>query len=348
MRVGIVGFAGSGKTTVFNALTRQSAETGFRGRERANLGVIKVPDRRVDYLADIYQPKKKTYAEISFVDMVGPEAASASGLDARLVGEMRSADALVHVVRAFANPALARAPDALRDLSDFESEMILTDLIQVEARREKLRKEGAKTRERQLIEAVHDHLEAGHPLRTAKLTEQELVALAGFAFLSLKPCLVLLSVPEERAAAEPPTELQAAAIAAGMRSLCMAGRAEADIAELDPAEQAEFLADLGLVGTSSERFIREVYAHLDLISFLTRNAQDCHAWAISRGTIALQAAGKVHSDIQRGFIRAEVIAFNDLERLGSEAACRDAGLLRVEGKQYEVQDGDVVQFRFNV
>jgi GTP-binding protein YchF len=307
-----------------------------------------VPDERVDRLAEVYQPKKKTYAEISFVDVAGPEGASETGLDKALVGEMRPVDALVHVVRAFDNPALTRNADPLRDLIDFDTEAVLTDQIQIETKLEKLRKEGQKTRERDFLEALHAHLDAGQPLRIKAMSEQELASISGFAFLSLKPCIAVLSQPDEHAATPPDDSLVEAARERGVEVLSMAGRAEAEIAELDSAEQVEFLRDLGLEGSSRERFIAAVYGHLDLISFLTRNAEDCHAWPIRRGTTAHRAAGRVHTDIERGFIRAEVIAFSDFERLGSDAACRDAGVMRVEGKDYVVVDGDLIHFRFNV
>jgi hypothetical protein len=349
MRTGIVGFAGSGKTTVFNALTGLAADTGFGNKERTNLGMIKVPDARVELLARIDQPKKKTLAEIAFVDVAGPEAgASESGLDARLVNEMRSVDALVHVVRAFDNASLKRPPDPRRDLEDFEAEMILTDQLQVENRLEKLRKEGKKSRERDLLEAIHAHLDGGAPLRTQALTEQEQNSVTGFHFLSLKPCLALVSQPDDRATAELPPELCQSAGARRLALLTMAGRAEAEIAALTAEEQLAFLADLGLTAPSRDRFVQAVYAHLDLISFLTRGPDECRAWTIRRGTKAKDAAGKIHSDIERGFIRAEVIPFTAWEKHPSEAACREHGLLRVEGKDYVVQDGDIVHFRFNV
>ncbi len=348
MKVGLVGFAGSGKTTLFNAVTGASAGVGAGTRAQANLGSIRVPDRRVDLLAAVYRPKKTTYAEVSFVDVAGPEGARQTGLDPTLVGEMRSVDALVHVVRAFDNPALSRGADPARDLIDFDTEAILTDQIQIESKLEKLRKEGKKTRERELLEALHAHLDAGDPLRTRVTTEQELASISGFAFLSIKPCLAVVSQPDECAAEPPPERLVRAARARGIEVLSMAGRAEAEIAQLEAGEQGDFLADLGLEGSSRARFVAAVYRHLDLISFLTRNAEDCRAWPVPRGTVARRAAGKVHSDIERGFIRAEVIAFDDFEGLGSDSACRDAGVMRVEGKDYVVADGDLIHFRFNV
>ncbi len=349
MKTGIVGFAGSGKTTIFNALTGLSADTGFGNKDRANLGMIKVPDPRVELLAEIFQPKKKTFAEIGFVDVAGPDATkSEAGLDTRLVNEMRGVDALVHVVRAFDNPALRRPPDPLRDLGDFEAEMVLTDQVQLEAKLERVRKEGKKTRERELFEALVAHLESGQPLRTKPLTDAERQALTGFNFLSLKPCLTLVSRADQEANQPLPAALGDAARERGLAILSMAGRAEAEIAALPAEEQTAFLADLGLEGSSRDRFIRAVYAHLELISFLTRGDDDCHAWTIRRGTRAREAAGKIHSDLERGFIRAEVITYDDFARLRSDAACREAGVLRIEGKDYEVQDGDLMLFRFNV
>ncbi|MBI5508107.1 MAG: redox-regulated ATPase YchF [Deltaproteobacteria bacterium] len=349
MKVGLVGFAGSGKTTLFNALTGLKADTGFGGKEAANLGMIKVPDARVDFLAEIFKPKKKTLAEIGFVDVAGPDAKkSEKGLDAKLVADMRLSDALVHVVRGFDNPALTRPPDLLRDLEEFEAEMVFSDLVQVESRLDRIRKEGKKGAEKTFFETLAAHMEAGNPLRTLALSEADLASVSGFAFLSQKPCMVLCSVADDAAGRELGDDLKAAAKKRQLTLVHMAGRAEAEISELGPEEQAAFLADLGVTAPARARFIAAAYAQLELISFLTTGEDECRAWTIKRGTVARRAAGKIHSDIERGFIRAEVIPFADFKALGTEAKCREAGKLRLEGKEYVVQDGDIVHFRFNV
>ncbi|MEW6206868.1 MAG: redox-regulated ATPase YchF [Acidobacteriota bacterium] len=353
MKVGLVGFAGSGKTTIFNTLTGLSAEVGgYGGREKANVGVIKVPDSRVDELARLFNPKKKTFAEISFVDVAGPKAEESeqthSGLDPKLVQHMREVDALVQVVRAFDNAMLAEAADPARDIRAFDDELILTDLVQIENRIARLRKEKDSTRERELLERLKSALEAEHALRDAELSHEELGMIAGFRFLSLKPLLLLLNVSEEQAATDPPAEVAELAASKNLKLISMSGRAEMDISQLEPEEQREFLQDLGIKEPARDRFIRAAYALLDLISFLTSGEDECRAWPIHRGTTAHRAAGRIHSDIERGFIRAEVVRFEDLIALGSEARCREAGKLKLEGKDYIVQDGDVIHFRFNV
>jgi GTP-binding protein YchF len=353
MKVGLVGFAGSGKTTIFNTLTGLTAEVGGYGaREKANIGVIKVPDQRVDKLAVIYNPKKKTYAEISFVDVAGPQAEEAeqtqSGLDAKLVQHMREADALVHVVRAFDNTMLSQAADPARDIRSFDDELMLTDLVQIENRITRLKKEKDSARENELMLRLKAALEEEHPLRDLDLTHEDIGVIAGFRFLSLKPLLLLLNQSEEAVGAGVPEEVQALAETKKLSAIAMSGKAEMDIAQLAPEEQGEFLQELGITEPARDRFIRAAYSLLDLISFLTSGEDECRAWSIKRGTTAHKAAGVIHSDIERGFIRAEVTKFEDLVELGSEARCREHGKLRLEGKEYVVQDGDVAHFRCNV
>ena len=353
MKVGLVGFAGAGKTTIFNTLTGLTAEVGGYGaREKANIGVIKVPDHRVDKLAEIFNPKKKTYAEISFVDVAGPQAEDGqrthSGLDPKLVQHMREADALVHVVRAFDNPMLSQPSDALRDISSFDDELMLTDLVQIENRIGRLKKEKDSARESELMERLKSALESETPLRDIELSPEDLGLIAGFRFLSLKPLLLLLNQSEESVGEGVPSSVQEVAKAKKLRAIPMSGKVEMEIAELAPEEQRDFLQDLGITEPARNRFIGAAYALLDLISFLTSGEDECRAWSIKRGTTAHKAAGVIHSDIERGFIRAEVIRFEDLVQLGSEARCREVGKLKLEGKEYVVQDGDVVHFRFNV
>jgi GTP-binding protein YchF len=353
MKVGLVGFAGSGKTTVFNTLTGLAAEVGGYGaKEKANVGVIKVPDERVDRLAELFNPKKKTFAEISFVDVAGPQADEAEraegGLDPKLVQHMREVDALVHVVRAFDNPMLLAEADPVRDIRAFDDELMLTDLVQVENRIARLKKEKDSAREAAMMEKLKAALEAERPLRYLDLAQEELALIAGFRFLSLKPLLLLLNVGEDDAASQAPAAVVDAAEAKALSVIAMSGKVEMEIAQLTAEEQSEFLQDLGIAEPARDRFIRAAYKLLDLISFLTSGEDECRAWSIKRGTTAQRAAGTIHSDIERGFIRAEVVRFEDLSELGSEARCREAGKLRLEGKEYVVQDGDVIHFRFNV
>lgn len=352
MKVGIVGFSGSGKTTIFNTLTGLHAEVGLHGRKgKANLGVIPVPDPRIEALAQIYNPKRKVFAKIEFVDLIGPSEVSANGsssLGPEAVAAMREAEALVHVVRAFPNPALADEADPVRDLKTFEDELVLTDLIQIEKRLERLEKEGQQGHERDLLQRCHEHLAAGRPLRELVLTADARTLISSFRFLSQKPMLVLLNtaktIPDESV---DPKFVEAAA-AHKIDWMTLSGQEEMEISQLDPKSQLEFLRDLGLQEPARDRFIRAAYHTLDLISFLTVGKEECRAWPIKRGSPAQQAAGKIHSDIERGFIRAEVIAYDDFIKLGSEAHCREAGKLRLEGKDYLVHDGDIITFRFNV
>ena len=347
MKVALVGFRGSGKTSVFNALTGQSAETGFGKRKGHNLGRIEVPDERVDALARIYKPKKITYAEIQFVDAAGPEereGAQGSGLDSALVSAIRESDALVHVIRAFENPALSRAPDPAGDLADFEAELILTDLMQIEKRTQRLKKE-KRGPELELMEKLQAHLEKEQPLSRLALSNEEQLACAGFAFLSAKTMLVVVNQSEDSIGTPLPAEFLEAAKARAVEVVALSAPLEAEIQAMEPDDQKAFLADLGLAEPVRPRFIRAAYDLMDLISFLTSGEDEVRAWSIRRGTSAKAAAGKIHSDIERGFIRAEVTSYADFIALGSEAKVKEAGKLRLEGKDYVVQDGDIMHVR---
>jgi hypothetical protein len=335
VKIGLVGFPGSGKTTVFNALTGLSAGTGFQSaRGKTNLGTVKVPDERVVALANLFHPKKTTLAEITFSDVAG--SGSGKSLDDQTLAAMREVDALCQVVRGFPDAAGA-PPSPLAEARNLEDEMNLADLLIVEKRLERLQREKSKSAEVPLMETLKSALEAGTPLRRLELTPEEWAMLAGFRFLTAKPLLLVLNVPESDAAAPPPKGFVA-----------LAGQVEMDIAQMRAEEQAEFVASLGLEEPAIGRFIHAAYKLLDLISFLTAGEDECRAWPIRRGLTAPKAAAKIHSDIERGFIRAEVVRWDDLVHYGSEAKCREAGKLRSEGKEYVVQDGDVINFRFNV
>lgn len=347
MKVGIVGFPGAGKTTVFNALTGlQAAVGGYGDPGKANLGSIKVPDVRIDRLAEIFQPRKTTYAETIFVDVPGASA-GASALDQATLNQMRDADALALVLRGFPDPMTAAPADALRDFDNFRGELILADLAVIEKRLERVRKEQKGT-EVELLDRCRAALEAETPLRNIELSPVEERSMAGFALLSRLPLLVALNVGEGDAGQPIPAALQARLDADGVRAVPLCAQIEMEIASLAAEERGAFLADLGLTESARDRFIQAAYALLDLISFLTSGEDEVRAWPIRRGTTAVRAAGKIHSDIERGFIRAEVVAFDDFVRLGSDAKCREAGKLRLEGKEYVVRDGDIIHFRFNV
>jgi GTP-binding protein YchF len=350
MKIGLVGFPGSGKTTVFNALTGLSAETGYGAtRGKTNLGVVKVPDARVEALAALFSPKKKTLAEITFSDVAAAAGGggSARGLDRSVLSAMREVESLCQVARAFVDVE-GHAPAPLQEVADLEAEMILSDLELVEKRLERLKKEKSKTREEASLAVLKAHLDAEKPLRDLTLSEEEWAAFAGYRFLTQKPLLIVLNVEEGAAAAPPPAELAAHAKARGLGLVVLSAKVEQDIAQMSREEQVEFIGALGLTEPAKDRFVRAAFALLDLISFLTAGPDECRAWPIHRGLTAQRAAGKIHSDIERGFIRAEVIKLDDLLTLKTEAKCREAGKLRLEGKEYIVADGDVVNFRFNV
>jgi len=347
MKIGLVGFPGSGKSTVFGALTGQPVDTGFGAKSgKPNIGVVKVPDARVDALAALFHPKKTIYAEVVFTDV--PAATSGSGLDRTVLNSMREVDALCQVLRAFDSDIDPAPADPVRELLDLETECILADLEVVERRVDRLAKDRSDPRELALMKRLAAELEAETPLRSVDLSTEERKMLAGYRFLSRKPLLAVLNVDEARIAQPPPGEVAEATAARGLGLVVLSARVEMDIAQMPAEEQPEFLAALGVAAPARDRFIRAAFDLLDLISMLTAGTDECRAWPVARHTPAPRAAGKIHSDIERGFIRAEVIACEDLLELGSEAKCRDAGKLRVEGKDYIITDGDVVNFRFNV
>ena len=257
-------------------------------------------------------------------------------------------DALCQGVRAFDNPALSSPADPLREIADMEAELLLADLELVEKRLDRLKKEKGNPREEAGLKTLKDHLDANRPLRSLKMPEADWSLFVSLRFLSLKPMLLVLNVDESKVTAPAPAAIAQKAKEAGLGLVVLSAKVEQDIAQMPPAEQKEFAASLGLSEPARDRFVREAFALLELISFLTSGEDECRAWPIHRGLSAQKAAGKVHSDIERGFIRAEVIRVEDLLALKSEAKCREAGKLRSEGKEYVVQDGDVINFRFNV
>jgi len=348
MHICIVGFKGSGKSTVFNALTGQKADAAGERQEK-RLGNIKVPDERFDALVEFCKPKKKTPAEIILADMaaVSPDKSS-KGFSSAMLSEMRAADALVHVVRAFDNPALAEAPNPLREIQNLHAELCLADYMVVEKKLERIYKEGRKDNERAVLEKIKEHLEAEKPLRLLDLDEQTWKNMAGYGFLSLKPVLILLNFPEDRASDEASPEIKAFAAENDSRLLTISAEVEMELNDLAPEDRQAFLADLGLTGSARDRFIRACYDMLNLISFFTAGEPEVWQLSIPRGTVAQKAAGKIHSDIERGFIRAEVVTWQDFIRYDSDHKRKEAGVLRLEGKNYVVQDGEVYYFRFNV
>ena len=345
MKAGLVGYAQSGKTTLFNALT--GLHKGGGGRPQVNLGAIRVPDPRVDALSAIFKPRKTTHAEMQFVDVPGP-AGKGTGLDADALKALSGVDSFCLVVRGF--PAADGTPaDPGRELRDFDAELVLYDLAIVEKRLDRLRKEQHKgTGEYHELERLHAQLDDGKPLRVMKWSDAEEKELAHFDFLSRRPMLVVVNVGEDAAAAPPPPGVEAAARELASEVLPLCAAVEAEIAELAPAEQPEFLASLGLTEPAQARFIRAAYHLLDLVSFFTVGEDEVRAWPIRRGDRAPRAAGRIHSDLERGFIRAEVMHYDEFMKVGSEAKARQEGKLRLEGKEYVVRDGDILNIRFAV
>ncbi|MCA9665331.1 MAG: DUF933 domain-containing protein [Myxococcales bacterium] len=345
MRIGLCGYPGSGKSTVFQALAPGSSTE----RGGVSLGNIKVPDARVDRLAEHFKPKKKTYAEITFMDVGGGGRPDTGAFPPEVVQQMRNADVLVHVVRGFENPMLAKDADVARDEALFDDELLLLDLSVMEKRRARFRKESRKDRAADVTEKATAHLENGEPLRTLELDDDDLATLRDTQLLSLTPLIVLYNLSEELWSDDASKALREAKTPSHNRlSMAICGAIEAEIATLSGEDQAEFLEGLGLGEPARDEFIRQAYRLLDLISFLTAGPDECRAWPIRRGTVARKAAGKVHSDIERGFIRAEIYQLEELLEHGSEAALKSAGKMRLEGKEYVIRDGDVVNYRFNV
>ncbi|MDI1430307.1 DUF933 domain-containing protein [Polyangium sorediatum] len=340
MHVGICGYPGSGKTTVFRAL----APGGKADREIA-YGNIKVPDTRVDFLAALFSPKKTTFAEITFVD-VGSGTRSGGAFPPAVLQGMRNADVVVHVVRGFENPSLTTPPDPPRDEKAFDEELLLLDLGTLEKRKERFKKEAKKGPEVEVNTKMIEHLEKSEPLRTLELSEEELRALGpGIQLLSMQPLITLYNLSEDAWNDPARALLRETKHGEQWVKMALCGSIEAEIAALPVDEQKDFLEGLGLGEPARNVFVREAYRLLDYISFLTAGPDECRAWPIRRGTNAKRAAGKVHSDLERGFIRAEIYRPEDLEIARTEAALKAQGKMRLEGKDYIVKDGDVVHFR---
>ncbi len=356
MQFGILGLPKVGKTTLFNTLTASHEATDkFGASAKTHLAVARVPDERLARLRDLFQPKKFTPATVEYVDIPGIQ--KGEGAESLDLAQLKTVDALLHVVRAFDDPEIPHAGGAVdprSDIATLDLELILADHTLVERRLDRLAKSlkrglsAAEVRERILLsEIVLPALAAETPLRRLALAGDDERLLRGFQLLSAKPILVAVNVAESGVATARADEF-------GLTSeptrhgVVVSAPIELEISRLSPAEQREFLADLGLAEPSLDRLIRASYELLGVISFFTVGEDEVRAWTLRRGTVAREAAGTIHSDIERGFIRAEVARWDDLLRLGSLAACREQALLRLEGKEYVVADGDVVHFRFNV
>jgi hypothetical protein len=358
MKTAIIGLSSVGKSTLFQLLTGAPAP-GHSGKAEPRLGMAKVPDARLDRLASMYSPRKFTPATVEYVDVPGVAKGEGSALID--LPALRGVDALLHVVRAFESELVPHPDgsiDPLRDTQMLDLELILADLGAVERRLERLDANIKKANkaedvtERDLFLRLKACLESERPLRELELSEDDRRRLRNYAFLSSKPVLIVVNLDENtvRSAAEYLEKSGLAGFAArpGFALCAVSAPIEAELAQLPPGDAQAFREDLGLKEPGLERVIQSSYTLLGLISFLTAGEDEVRAWTLRRGTRAQQAAGQIHSDIERGFIRAEVVAFADLVAAGSLAACREKATLRLEGKDYIVRDGDVINFRFNV
>ena len=356
MKTGIIGLPQVGKTSLFRILTKAHLSASANPRD-AHIGIAKVPDDRLDRLAAQYNPKKLTHASVEYVDLgaIGQEALKESAY----LGHLRQVDAIIHVVRAFADDAIAHVGtiDPLRDIKNVEFDLMVSDLGQIEKRLERVEKDLKKMRsadlekEFELLKRAKAHLETERPLRELEMTAEDKKRFRGFMFLSEKPILYVLNISEsgelgkdlENAAQKYALADVASRPNSGATAIC--GKVEAELAEMSDADAAEFLGSYGLQESGLARLIRKSYELLGLISFFTIGEDECRAWTIPVNTRAAQAAGAIHSDLEKHFIRAETIRWDQLLDAGSEANARAKGILRLEGKDYIVQDGDVLHIR---
>ncbi len=356
MRLGIIGLPQSGKTTLFNALTRGDVPTGMSaGKIQVNTAVVDVPDERVDRLSDIFNPKKKIFAKVTYADIAGLDGSSGkSGISGTLLNQLTQMDGFIHVVRCFTDenvPHLQGSVDALRDLETMDGEFILNDLVFVERRMERLaderRKGGGRDkltidREIALFERMQAGLSEEKPLRDLDLNDEEVRSLSGFGFLSLKPVLVVFNLEEGQTPPQITYEHQHSML------VDLQGKLEMDIAQLDEDDAQMFMEEYNITEPSLNRMISLSYQLLGLQSFFTVGPDECRAWTVRIGATAPEAAGVIHSDLQKGFIRAEVCTYDDLIEFGSLTELKTKGKLRLEGKEYIVKDGDILNIRFNI
>ena len=366
MEIGIVGLPKSGKTTIFNALTRGSAELAAYGSPQAkpNIGVAKVPDYRLEVLQRIFKPKRVVPAEVTYLDIAAASEGlgETRGISGELLNHLQRADALLLVTRAFEDPSVphvANSVDPVRDVEAMLYELAFADLEVLDRRQTRLAEssKGARAserdalaREQALLTRLKEGLEAGTPLRDQSLSQDEARLLEGFQFLTAKPLIVVVNLGEAQLSDTEPLVNGVSSVLAGPRACATAlcGKLEMELAQMEPSDEQEFRQSMGLGESGLEQMIRMSHEVLDLVTFFTGNINEVRAWPVPRETPAVRAAGKVHSEFERGFIRAQVIGFDDLARCESLAEARRQGLMRQEGKGYPVKDGDVINILFNV
>lgn len=361
MKIGLVGLNQTGKTTLFDLMTaKKEGKTTAAGKGSANIGAGIVPDHRVDFLSALYKPKKTTYARIELTDVAGfsvSEAGHSSGA-VKFLNDVRPCDALIHVLRAFESGAVAHdleSVDPARDLEAVETEMLFADLEMIEKRISRIKAGKKITKEHadeiELLERCFGKLEKGGAILDMELTAQERTAISSFAFLTEKPRLAVVNMDEGQWAARDYTSraaLRESCAKQGIPLLELCAEMELEISRLEDEDKKLFMDDMGIEKPGVTIVAQAVYELLGLISFLTCGEDEVRAWTIDKGTIARKAAGKIHSDIERGFIRAEVVKYEAISEFGSMAKVKEKGLFRLEGKEYVVEDGDIINFRFNV
>ena len=355
MRLGIIGLPQSGKTTIFNALTRgKRPVTSSRGRYEVNTAVVDVPDMRLDALSEHFKPEKTIHAKVIYADIAGLDVGSSTGISGSLLNQLTQMDGFLHVVRCFEDPSVPHSQGSVepeRDIAAMDAELLLNDLIAVERKRERLVDERSKgggrdkaeiEQEIALFDDLHGQLSKEMTLRDVDFSSEEIKAVSGFGFLTLKPLLVVLNLGEEQTAPRIEYDHLKTAV------VDIKGKLEMEIAQLPIEEASIFLKEYGIDEPSLNRVIRLSYELLGLLTFFTIGSDEVRAWALSNGSTAHQAAGEVHTDLQKGFIRAEVISWENLISLGSLGEARAKGSLRLEGKEYPVKDGEVIQVRFHI
>ncbi len=354
MKLGIIGLPQSGKTTIFNALTRASQPTDLSsGKMEIHTGVVDVPDPRVDSLVKFFNSRKIVRAKVTYVDIAGLGSGTKGELSGSLLNQLSQMDGFIQVVRCFEDeniPHILSSIDPARDIANMDAELLLNDQIKVEAKLERLQEESHKggrdkgevERETKLFEKLNEALQQERALRELSFDEEEERMIQGYCFLTRKPMLIVLNLSEGQ------TAPQFSGAAASYKLIPLQGKIEMEIAQLPEDEAQMFLQEYGIEEPGLNRMIRESYDLLGLISFFTAGEKDVHAWTVHKGATAPEAAGAIHSDMQQGFIRAEIMAYADLMEAGSIAELRNRGKLRVEGKNYIVQDGDIIEIRFNL
>ncbi|MCL2201543.1 MAG: redox-regulated ATPase YchF [Oscillospiraceae bacterium] len=360
MKIGLIGLNQTGKTTLFNLLTGRTDAAASGGKSAANIGTGAVPDERVDFLASIYKPKKTTYAKLDIIDVAGFSVSTdghSSGA-AVFLNDVRPCDALVHVLRAFDSPSFAHEMGEInpaRDLEAVESEMLMADLEMIEKRIGRIKTGKKITKENEfelaLLERSFKWLDEGGSILNMDMTDEERLAVKSFTFLTEKPRIAVANLDESQ------WESKSYPNRDGLKAMCerlgvplieLCVETELEITRLPEEDKQMFMEEMAIEQPGIAILANAVYDHLGLMSFLTSGEDECRAWTLSKGTIAKHAAGKIHSDIERGFIRAEVVKYDSIKELGSMAKVKEKGLFRLEGKEYIVQDGDIISFRFNV